>query len=156
MDIRLREVEPVDLPIFFDQQLDPAANQMAAFTTKNPADKDAFAAHWAKIQADASVTIRTILFESQVAGYVAGFVRGDEPEVTYWIGREFWGKGIATSGLSAFLQFLKVRPLYARTAKDHISSQRVLEKCGFAIHGHDRFFANARGAKIDEIIFKLI
>ena len=117
MDIKLREVEPGDLPIFFEQQLDPAANQMAAFTVKNPADPNAFAAHWAKIQADASVTIRTILFESRVAGYVAGFVRGDEPEVTYWIGREFWGKGITTAALSDFLKILKIRPLLLERPK---------------------------------------
>jgi RimJ/RimL family protein N-acetyltransferase len=154
--ILLREVVPDDLPIFFQQQLDSPANHMAAFTTKNPADKNAFAAHWARIQADPGVTIRTILVGDIIAGHIAGFHRGTEPEVTYWLGREFWGRGIATQALMDFLQILKPRPLFARAAKDNIASRRVLEKCGFAIHGYDKFFANARGEEIEEVILKLI
>ncbi|HKA21153.1 MAG TPA: GNAT family N-acetyltransferase, partial [Blastocatellia bacterium] len=33
-DVLLREVTEGDLPIFFEQQRDPAANRMAAFTAK--------------------------------------------------------------------------------------------------------------------------
>jgi hypothetical protein len=41
----LREVLDSDLPIFFEQQLDPDAIHMAAFTAKDPADRKAFNAH---------------------------------------------------------------------------------------------------------------
>ncbi len=44
-DIVLRDVTMGDIPIFFEQQLDSEANQMAAFTVKNPADWEAFIAH---------------------------------------------------------------------------------------------------------------
>jgi hypothetical protein len=47
-DIRLREVEADDLPIFFEHQRDPDANHMAAFTSKDPTNRDAFLAHWAR------------------------------------------------------------------------------------------------------------
>ncbi|MEJ2747753.1 MAG: GNAT family N-acetyltransferase, partial [Anaerolineae bacterium] len=47
--VELRDVAPSDLPIFFTQQLDPTANQMAAFTAQDPANRVAFNAHWAKI-----------------------------------------------------------------------------------------------------------
>ena len=153
--VLLRDVTEDDLAIFFEHQLDSAANHMAAFTAKDPADRDAFHAHWTKILGDDTVIIKTILFEGHVAGHIAKFERSGEPEITYWIGREYWGKGIATQALSEFLGDVKVRPLYARVAKDNIASLRVLEKCGFTISGYDRGFANARAQEIEEAILKL-
>jgi RimJ/RimL family protein N-acetyltransferase len=155
--IVLRDVTNSDLPIFFEQQLDPDANRMAAFTAKNPADRDAFIVHWAKILGDATVTVKTILFEGQVVGHVASYtdISFGKPEVTYWIGKEYWGKGLATSALSEFLCNQQVRPLYARAVKDNIASIRVLEKCGFTIFGYDKGFANARGEVVEEVILKL-
>ena len=64
--VELRDVVEGDLPTFFEQQLDSAANQMAAFTAKDPTDRDAFNAHWTKILGDETVTVRTILFEGHV------------------------------------------------------------------------------------------
>jgi len=151
----LREVRDEDLPILFEQQLDSAANHMAAFTGPDPEDREAFAAHWARIRADVRVTLRTILFEGRVAGYVAGFERCGEQEVSYWLGREYWGRGLATHALSEFLRLVKIRPLYARTAKDNAASIRVLEKCGFRVSGEDRYFAHARGEEIPELILTL-
>jgi RimJ/RimL family protein N-acetyltransferase len=154
-DVLLRDVTESDIPIYFEQQLDPSANHMAAFTSRDPADRPAFTAHWAKIRGDDSITARTILFAGRVAGYIARFERFGEPEVTYWLGKEYWGKGIATKALAQFLGDLKDRPLYARAGKDNIASIRVLEKCGFTISGHDRGFSNARGAEIEEVILEL-
>jgi RimJ/RimL family protein N-acetyltransferase len=144
-----------DLAIFFEQQLDPDANYMAAFTAKEPADRQAFMAHWTRILGDKTITKKTILFDGQVAGHVVSFEQFGMPEVSYWIGREFWGKGIATRALSELLGHVKVRPLYARAAKDNIASLRVLQKCGFTISGEDKGFANARGAEVEEFILVL-
>jgi RimJ/RimL family protein N-acetyltransferase len=144
-----------DLPIFFDQQLDATANRMAAFTGGDPADRVAFDEHWTKIRGDDTITMRTIVFGGNVAGHIASFERCGEPEVTYWIGREYWGRGVATRALAAFLGLVKTRPLYARAAKDNVASLRVLEKCGFAITGDDKGFANARGEETEEFILTL-
>ena len=156
-DVLLRDVTEGDLPIFFEQQRDPAANRMAAFTAEDPADRAAFMAKWAKTLGDDSITKRTILFGGQVAGSVSTFVApwSGELEVTYWIGREFWGKGIATKALAALLSAVKTRPLYARAAKDNVASVRVLEKCGFMIAGYERGFANARGEEVEEVVLEL-
>ncbi len=155
-DILLRDVMRSDLPIFFDQQLDPDANHMAAFTAKDPSDRDAFMAHWSRILGDETSTIQTILFDGQVAGSVLSYVDEDgQLEVSYWIGKPYWGKGVATRALSAFLKHIEVRPLYARAAKDNIGSLRVLEKCGFARIGEDKGFANARSEEIEEFILRL-
>ena len=151
----LRDVRDDDLAIFFEHQMDPTASHMVAFTTRDPTDRDVFMAHWAKTHNDEDVKIRTILFDEKVAGYVAQFARLGKPEVCYFLGKEFWGKGIATAALSRFLAGIKIRPLYAGAAKDNIASIRVLEKCGFAIVRQERNFAKARGAKIEEVVLKL-
>ncbi len=155
-DLLLRDVVEDDLPIFFEQQLDPEANYMVAFTAKDPTNRDAFTAHWNRILADATVIIKTILFDGRVVGSVLSYEESGKPEVSYWIGKEYWGKGIATRALSDFLAHgNKTRPIYARTAKDNIGSLRVLEKCSFIIIGETRGFANARGEEIEELILEL-
>jgi RimJ/RimL family protein N-acetyltransferase len=155
-DLFLRDVVEDDLPIFYRQQLDPEANYMAAFTAKDPGDREAFAAHWNRILADATVIIKTIVFEGQVAGHVLSYEEAGKPEVSYWIGKAYWGWGIATRALSAFLgQANKTRPIYARAAKDNIASLRVLEKCGFTITGEAKGFANARGEEVEEFMLEL-
>ena len=151
-DVSLRQVEDDDLPVFFQHQLDPVATHMAAFTAKDPADEDAFNAHWARILGDEGITTRSILLDGQVVGHVASFEQDGRLEITYWIGREHWGKGVATRALSLFLAEIEVRPIYARVAKDNTGSLRVLEKCGFTVCGHDRGFANARREEIDELV----
>jgi len=156
-DVVLRDVVDADLPIFFEHQRDPAANRMAAFTAKDPDDRAAFDAKWAKNRADATTTNKTILYEGQVAGYIASFMssRTNKLEVCYWVGKEYWSQGIATKALAAFLQIVTTRPIYAGAAKDNVASIRVLEKCSFAICRHDRGFANARGEEIDEVLMEL-
>jgi RimJ/RimL family protein N-acetyltransferase len=117
-----------DLPIFFDHQWDPEANRVAGFP---PRDRDAFMAHWTTILGDASVVVRTVVLDGEVAGNVVVFEFEGRREVGYWIGRAFWGKGVATTALRAFLREVKERPLYAGVAARNLASIRVLEKCGF-------------------------
>lgn len=155
MDIVLRDVLDDDLPIFFEQQRDPIYNHMAAFTHKDPSDRAAFMAHWARIRSDATVITRTILLDGQVVGNVASWVQGGERQITYGIAREHWGKGLATRALREFLRLVETRPLYASAAKDNAGSLRVLENCGFRILGCEKGFANARGQEIEEALLKL-
>lgn len=154
-DVALRDVTDADLAIFFDQQLDPDANYMAAFTSRDPADREAFTAHWTRILGDNTTVNKTILFNGQVAGNIASFEMFGEREVGYWLGRRYWGRGIATRALAAFLHVVTERPLYARAAKDNAASLRVLQKCGFTITGEDKGFANARGEEVEEYVLTL-
>jgi RimJ/RimL family protein N-acetyltransferase len=154
-DLSLRPVIESDLPVFFEQQLDPQANFMAAFTAKDPSDRQAFDTHWARIMVDEAITICTILFDGQVAGHILSYPDSDHLEVSYWIGKEYWGQGVATQALLAFLDIIDTRPLYARAAKDNLASLRVLSKCGFVTIGDARGFANARNAEIQELILVL-
>src|SRR5215216_4463290 len=155
-ELLLRNVVNDDLPIFFEYQLDPEANYMAAFTAKDPTNQEAFLAHWHRILADKINIIQTIIFNEQVAGSVSSYEEEGKPEVTYWLGKEYWGKGIATRALKEFLgNHNRIRPMYARIAKDNLGSRRVLEKCGFKVVSESKGFANARGQEIEELLLEL-
>lgn len=128
--VSLREVLEDDLQTFFEHQLDPDALRMAAFPSR---DRDAHMAHWHRILADDSVTAATVVYDGCVAGDIVSWENDGEREVGYWIGKSFWGRGIATAALSLFLEGFNGPPLRAHVAKHNLSSLRVLEKCGFTI-----------------------
>ena len=148
-EIRLRDVTEADLPILFEQQWDPEANRMAAFPAR---DWEAFTAHWAKILGDEILIAKVILFNGQVAGNIMSFEKSGEPLVGYWIGRQFWGKGIATKALSEFLGQVETRPVYAHVAKHNKASIRVLEKCGFTLFAEGQEISGPGGEKVEELI----
>jgi RimJ/RimL family protein N-acetyltransferase len=151
-EVRLRDVTEDDLPIFYEQQADPEANAMAAFPAR---DREAFTEHWLKVLADDSVSKKTVLFDGHVAGNIVRFEQSGQPLVGYWIGRSYWGKGIATRALSEFLGQVAARPLYARVAKHNFASIRVLEKCGFTVAGEERAPSGAGEDEVEELVMRL-
>jgi RimJ/RimL family protein N-acetyltransferase len=150
--VQIREVEDADLPFFFENQADLGASRMAAVASR---ERDHFDAHWAKIRADDTVIARTVLYDGEVAGHVVSFERNDLREVGYWLGRAYWGKGIATQALAAFLEEDTNRPLHALAAADNRGSVRVLEKCGFEILSSTRMHDDVRGEELDELLLRL-
>ncbi|NUT91784.1 MAG: GNAT family N-acetyltransferase [Saccharothrix sp.] len=153
--VHLRDVTEADVLVFFEHQLDPEANHMAAFGAADPTDRAAFLVRWARILADDAVVTKTIVFDGRVVGHIAKFTQFGEPEVTYWIDREYWGMGLATAALSEFLALDPTRPLYARAAVDNLGSLRVLDKCGFVAVGEDVGYAEGRGEDVEEFILRL-
>ncbi len=151
-EVRLRDVIESDLPVFFEHQGEPEANRMAAFPARS---RDAFLAHWAKMLGDQGVTVRTILFGGRVAGNIVCWERGHQRLVGYWIGREYWGKGVASTALAEFLAVVKARPLFAHVAKQNIPSIRVLEKCGFRVCVGETAALGAPPDGIEELVFGL-
>ncbi len=147
--ITLRDVSTLDLPILYEQQLDPEATAMAAFPSR---DHEAFMQHWASIMADKTCLLKTILYEDQIAGNIVSWGHPTEREVGYWLGKEFWGKGIATAALTEFLKIEKTRPLVAHVVRHNVASQRVLLKCGFKVIGLNW----AMGANTKEMSEELI
>ena len=129
-EVSLREVRVSDLPILFEHQADPEATRMAAFPSR---DRDAFMAHWAKIMANPAGSLRTVLCGGSVVGNIVAWTDGADRLVGYWIGREFWGRGIATAALAQFLDYEAIRPLTAHVVKHNAASIRVLEKAGFQL-----------------------
>ena len=149
--VLLRDVIESDLPILYEQQLDPDATAMAAFPSR---DREAFMAHSARIMADKSVVFKAIIFDGQVAGSMVSWIMEGQWEVGYWLGKEYWGKGIATQALAKYVESVKTRPLYAHVARHNIGSRRVLEKCGFNVIGEGSYI-NPAGVEVEEFILKL-
>ena len=129
-NIFIRPVVDSDLPAFYLHQADAEAARMADFPSR---DETAFYAHWRKIMADPLTILRTIQYDGQVVGNVVSFVMEGNREVGYWLGCEFWGKGIASAALRLFLMEVTERPLYGVAANSNPASMRVLEKCGFVL-----------------------
>ena len=153
--LRLRDVELSDLPIFYEQQLDADATRMAAFPAR---DRGAFDMHWTtNILGNPAAINQTIVVDGQVAGNIGSWPQDGVRLVGYWIGKEHWGKGIASRALAAFLHFVTERPLYAHVAKHNVGSIRVLEKCGFRLDseedGEDR--GDDPGKAVVELVFIL-
>jgi RimJ/RimL family protein N-acetyltransferase len=155
MQCALREVRDEDLAVLFGQWADPVATRMAAFTAPDHMDPDAFERRWSRLRADATVINRAIVVDGEVAGTIGSWGDPGQREITYWIGRSYWGKGVATCALNAFLTVDLSRPLRARVAYDNVASQRVLEKCGFRVIATDRGFAEARSREIEEVVLRL-
>ena len=152
MDVVLRAVTGDDLPVFFEHQRDPEANQMAAFAAR---DRDAFMAHWTRILGDRSGERRAVVADGQVAGNIVSWEHDGRVEIGYWIGRDFWGKGIATRALSAFLREVTTRPLYAYVAAHNVASIRVLQKCGFRVSDEPPESSEEPDDGVAEVILKL-
>ena len=126
--ISLREMVPADLVVLFEHQQDPDATRLAAFP---PRDWAAFSTHWRNVLGEASAITRTVLVDGDIAGYVTSWVDHDTRKVGYWLGKQFWGKGVATAALRQFTSQVTSRPLTAYVARHNLPSIRVLEKCGF-------------------------
>lgn len=155
IEIKLRQTQKSDIELFFQFQLNKEANYLAAFTQKDPTNKEAYFEKFTKLLNDATINMQTILVDETIAGSIAKFEMEGETEITYWIDRNFWGKGIATTALKNFLTIENTRPIFGRVAFDNFGSQKVLEKCGFVKIGTDKGFANARQTEIEEFIYKL-
>ena len=148
----LREVVVSDLDTFYEQQLDPEAVQMALFPSR---DREAFYAHWQRLLANDAVTNRTIVADGQVAGNIGCWEQDGRRLVGYWLGREFWGRGLATQALAELLDEVKARPLHAWVASSNVGSIRVLEKCGFVAVGSRTEHDGWLGEPVEELLFEL-
>ena len=126
--IDLRPVAEDDLEVFYQQQADPEASAMAVFPIR---EREVLFENWRRNLARADAVNRTILVDGAVAGHVVSWESDERRLVGYWLGREFWGRGVATAAVAALLEEIPVRPLFAYVATSNIGSIRVLEKNGF-------------------------
>jgi RimJ/RimL family protein N-acetyltransferase len=155
MNVSLRPVEDRDLDAIYRQGSDPESIRMAAFTSADPSDRRAFLERQSRLRADTSVVHRVIDVDGAAVGTIGSFHMDDRLEVTYWVDRAHWGKGIASAALALLLAETAERPVYARAASDNAGSLRVLEKAGFRRVGVDRGFAHGRGEEVEETILLL-
>jgi RimJ/RimL family protein N-acetyltransferase len=153
MEVELRSVTDADIEVFYEQQLDPEALRMAVFPLR---DHDTFTTHWReRILGNDANYAWTIVADGEIAGHMLCFPRDGKREVGYWLGRVYWGRGIATAALAAMLREVTERPLYAYVARSNVGSIRVVEKCGFTAIGSERHVDERMGEEIDEVLLEL-
>ena len=109
----LREVRAEDLDVLFEQQREPEAVAMAIFPAR---EREAFDAHWRRVLANDRNVVRVIEVDGEVAGNIGSWEQDGKQLVGYWLGRKFWGRGLATAALGEFVDELGVRPLHAWVA----------------------------------------
>jgi len=153
--VALRPTTDADFDALFDLESDVEGADMIAFLPREPGDRDAFSAHWARITADTTVITRVIESDGSFAGYAVSFVIEGERQVGYWIARALWGRGIASAALAALVAEIPERPLWGSTASDNVGSQRVLLRAGFVFDRMERSHAPRRGTEIDEKVYRL-
>ena len=81
-------------------------------------------------------------------------------EIGYWLGEEFWGRGIATEALiavteQAFSTYDLCR-LYAHVFDWNPASARVLEKAGYTFEGRLKKSVTKNGQTIDQLMYAII
>ena len=128
--VSLRPVADDDLKLFFEWQADEESFRMAAVPAR---DAEAFAAHWARIRSNPDSTLRTIVADGDVVGHALSWTADEGRMVGYWLGKTYWGRGIATEALRLYLEEEARRPLLATVAEHNTGSRRVLEKTGFRL-----------------------
>jgi RimJ/RimL family protein N-acetyltransferase len=130
VEVRLREVRDEDFEVLYENQLDPESNAMAGV---EPRDREGFLAHRSRIEADPETITQVIAVDGvDLAGDIGSWrTKEGVREVGYRIGKAFWGRGIATAALAAFVAEQPGRALYAHVIRHNLGSIRVLEKCGF-------------------------
>jgi len=88
-------------------------------------------------------TLFAIEYNGEYVGNI-GLVKGNDvyrksAEVGYFIGEEYWNKGIATVALNLICDYgfdnLDIIRIHTGVYEHNIASQRVLEKCGFVKEG---------------------
>ncbi|MGA5299339.1 GNAT family N-acetyltransferase [Nucisporomicrobium flavum] len=154
-EIELRPVRDDDLDSLFDQMRDPVAVRMAAFTADDPDDRAEFDAHMRRLRTSPEIDLWAVTAGGELAGTIASFPVGADTEITYWIGRSWWGRGVATAALRLYLGRLAVRPITARAASDNAGSLAVLRKAGFRKVGTEVAYATGRGTEIEETVLRL-
>ena len=82
-------------------------------------------------------------------------------EFGYWLGRQYWGCGIATEAGQLLIQYAldkrNLRRLEAHIFAPNSASSRVLEKCGFALEGILKKRLTDRTGNIrDQLLYALL
>src|SRR6478735_9237368 len=125
------------------------------------ADAAAFLAHCLAADTPSSFAIE---IDGQAVGG-AGFVRGTDverfsAEVGYWLGEEFWGRGIVTESVELLTHYLFAKEqllrLFALPLADNAASIRVLEKVGYEREGLLRASCVKYGERRDQLLYACI
>ncbi len=148
--IDLRDWDDDDLDAIFEMMRDPEARRRAAFTRESD-DRASFDAWAARVRDDPSNALWVVTEDGGFAGTAGAYTVDGEREVTYWITRNAWGRGVGTAALRLLVAREPERPLYARVAAGNVASAAMLARLGFTEVSRSTAFAPGVGAEVEEI-----
>jgi RimJ/RimL family protein N-acetyltransferase len=154
--IELRDLDDDDLDAVYDMLRDPDAVAMAAFTRADASDRAAFDEWIAVRRRSSEVSLHVVTERGGFAGIVAAFTVDGDREVTAWLARHAWGRGVATEALRLLLSHEPTRPLFARVAAHNAAGVGVLEKNGFTEVSRSLQDASGLGRQAEEIVYALL
>ena len=111
--------------------------------------------------AERSATIFCIEIDGAAVGGI-GFHSGQDVHrqtatVGYWLGEQFWGRGIMTEAVTAVTYFcfdnLPLRRISAEVFANNPASARVLEKAGFVFEGRLKNHVVKEGQVLDSLLY---
>ena len=154
--IELRELQDDDLDAIFETMRDPEAVAMAAFTASDPDDRAAFDVWIDRERSSRDVALFVVTERGGFAGTAAVFTVDGDREVTCWIARHAWGRGVASAALRLLIVREPIRPLFARAAAGDLAWIAALEKAGFTEVSRTSVFAPGVGRDVEEVLFTLL
>ena len=120
---------------------------------------------WISSAAFASpVTDFAIEIDCAAAGGIGLRLREDvfrrSAEIGYWLGEEYWGRGVVTEAVAAMTEYafsaFGLLRVYAGVFAWNPASMRVLEKAGYRLEGVMRKGAVKDGRTVDEYIYAIV
>jgi RimJ/RimL family protein N-acetyltransferase len=154
--IELRDIDEDDRDAIFDMMRDPDAVAMAAFTAEDPYDRAAFDRWLERNVADPSASTHVVTENGGFAGIAATFSVDSDRELTYWIARHAWGRGVGTGALALLIAHEPERPLFARVAAHNSASVAMVRRAGFTEVSRNVGYAPGVRREVEEIVFALL
>ena len=102
-----------------------------------------------------------IRYNDIAVGSIGYFIREENTplEIGYWIGKSYWGKGIATKALTLAIEAMRADDItgtvVATALVDNASSRHILIKCGFREIRLEKFMSLARGIEVEGAVHSI-
>lgn len=154
--VELRTLDDDDLDAIFEMMRDRDAIALLAFTADDPDGREAFDRWIAAERARPDVSFLVITDRGGFAGTIAAFTVGTDREVSFWLPRHAWGRGVATEALRVLVSREAERPLFARVAAHNAAAITVFQRNGFTEVSRNTVYAPGLGREVDEVVFALL
>jgi len=97
--VALSTVTDAGVDALFDHMREPESVWIAAVTPNDPDERPAFDAHMTRVRSSPDIAVHAVTCDGQLVGSIATLVLEGQTEVTSWIEREAWRRGIASRAL---------------------------------------------------------
>jgi RimJ/RimL family protein N-acetyltransferase len=161
---RLRALREEDLPTLARHADNPSVSAYLRDRFPYPYTLQDAQRFWEYVSSTREECVAAITLGDEVVGTIGLQFRSDvercSAELGYWIGEQFWRRGLASAAIRGFTSWAMPRfeltRIYAEVFAANPASARVLQRAGFARIGVLRKAAIKRGVHHDYILFDLV